>query len=291
MGKKEEKPLTEVIMENLRGFGNFLYDPEQKTVLGRSGAGWARISIFYLFYYLFLACLFAISINITYSCLDKEEPYYQTRLETPGVTIQPKLLSKFSLSTDIRYTISDENSYKDYVEHLDTFLAPYSGQDFGPCSTGGGYGYAEGKPCIFVKVNKIIKWKAYGFTDLQVETDRATNRDENSKAPALVDALPGGTYDPSLMYIACYAWKEADQAHLGEVTYYPEAAPGLPLAKFPYLGKVNDPDYVPPIVAVQLGEVTPGEEISVGCKAYALNILDDARTNSGFIHFKVKIDS
>merc|ERR1712036_53340 len=133
----------EQIMDNVHGFGLFLYNKEEKTVLGRTGHGWARISIFYLFYYLFLACLFAISINITYSCLDKEEPYYQTRLETPGVTIQPKLLSKFSLSTDIRYTISDENSYDDYVKHLDAFLAPYSGEDFGPCSTGGGYGYAE----------------------------------------------------------------------------------------------------------------------------------------------------
>ena len=32
-----------------------------------------------------------------------------------------------------------------------------------------------------------------------------------------------------------------------------------------------------------------GDEIKVGCKAYALNILDDIRTNSGFMHFKLQI--
>jgi len=289
MGKKAEE--SKSFKDTAAAFGKFIYNGDDGTVLGRNGASWGRLGAFYFVYYAFLAALFAISINICLSCLPKDKPYYQTRLQTPGVTIQPKLHSKESLSTDIQYSIKDK-SYEKLVSHLDDFLAPYTKEDFGPCGTAG-YGYADGTPCIFVKVNKIIDWKAYGFTDLQVESDRADNRDQNSKAPALVDVLPtitSGPYDPNLIYIACYGLKEEHQDNLGKVTYYPEANPGLPLSSFPYMGPEAADPYKSPIVAVQLGEVKTGVEISVGCKAYALNILDDARTNSGFLHFKVKID-
>lgn len=30
---------------------------------------------------------------------------------------------------------------------------------FGPCSQANGYGYPKGKPCIFLKLNKIYGWK------------------------------------------------------------------------------------------------------------------------------------
>lgn len=29
---------------------------------------------------------------------------------------------------------------------------------FGPCSQANGYGYPKGKPCIFLKLNKIYGW-------------------------------------------------------------------------------------------------------------------------------------
>jgi len=43
-----------------------------------------RILIFYLFYYAFLAALFAISITIVLNSLDPYKPFFQTRLQTPG---------------------------------------------------------------------------------------------------------------------------------------------------------------------------------------------------------------
>jgi len=287
MGKKEDKTLKETIVENAQGFALFVYNKEEGTVLGRNGRGWARISVFYLFYYLFLAVLFLVSINVCKSALDEETPYFQTRLQTPGVTIQPKFPSKVALHSDIKYTIGGEAGY---VEHLDKFMAAYAGQDFGPCSTAG-YGYAEGTPCIYVKTNKIINWQPYPFLNLQVETDREANRNSNSKAPSLMETLmqQGAGYNPDLMYIGCYGLKVEDKDNLGAVKYYPEGAPGIPISKFPYKGAKLDKGYLPPIVAVQFPEVKKNVEINVGCKAYALNILDDARTNSGFIHFKIEI--
>jgi len=284
-GKPEEKPMMESVRENARGFALFLYNKEEGTVLGRTGRGWARISIFYLFYYLFLAGLFALSINLCLSCLDEETPYFQTRLQTPGVTLQPKLPSNVALTTDITYTVGAPSQDK-LVNHLTTFMANYTDQDFGPCSAAG-YGYADGQPCIFVKVNKIIGWQPYAFGSLAEEEDREDNRKDNSKAPSLASTLTA-SYKSNLMYIRCYGLKDDDKEALGAVSYYPEHG-GIDFAKFPYNGKKKDPKYTPPIVAVKLSNVKKGVEISVGCKAYALNILDDLRTNSGFMHFKVEI--
>jgi len=291
MGKKEEKSFMESAADNARGFALFLYNKEEGTVLGRTGRGWARISIFYLFYYLFLAALFAISINITLSCLGKDRPYFQTRLEVPGLTIQPKLPSKDSLSTDIFYS-REEGTYDKYVKQLDTFLEGRDVSSFGACGQSG-YGYAEGKPCLFLKVNKIIGWVPYLFIDTTAEEEvkREENRKANSKAPSLNAFLAQQDiqYNPDLMYVSCYALKDENAGKLGQMTVHPTAAPGLPKSGYPYADAGQKETYKSPIIAIQLEPTAFGEEIGVGCKAYARNILDDARTNAGFIHFKLNI--
>ena len=42
MGKKEEKSFGESMMDNIHGFGLFLYNKEEGTVLGRTGRGWGE---------------------------------------------------------------------------------------------------------------------------------------------------------------------------------------------------------------------------------------------------------
>jgi len=331
MGKKpepEEKVgFVEGIGQTFTAFGNFLYDSENGLVMGRNGKSWARISVFYLFYYAFLACLFALSINITMSCMPQDKPYFQTRLQAPGVTIQPKLPSKNAQNSNIRYSISKKD-YNKYTEQLDEFLEPYqpakqegegwkncsvkvdvsnSDQDYqkackqdisqlGLCTSGGDYGYGAGEPCLLLKVNKIIDWTPISYTNLAAQ-DNAENRNDVSKAPSLSDFLTeqGLTYNKDLMYISCYGLKDEDKENLGQdgenaMTYFPQSGPGIPEYNYPYLGKEVQGNYLSPVIAVKFNNVKRGVEINVGCKAYSLNILDDHRTNAGFIHFKMQID-
>ena len=42
MGKDEKKPLMQVIRENASAFAIFLYNSEEKTVLGRNSASWGK---------------------------------------------------------------------------------------------------------------------------------------------------------------------------------------------------------------------------------------------------------
>jgi len=296
MGKKVEEKQS--LGDTAAAFGKFVYNGEDGTVMGRGAASWGKLGVFYLFYYAFLAGLFALSINLCLSFLDEEKPYFQTRLQTPGVSIQPKLPSKVEQSTDIIYSMTKKDESPDQlVGQLKIFMANYSGQDFGPCSFSDAdtatYGYKEGEPCIFVKINKIINWQPYGFENLQEETDREDDRmdKKGSKAPSLASTLTA-PYNKNLTYIRCYEIKkeeDKDQEKFFEVSYYPEHG-GIDNAKFPYQGKKIDPKYIPPIVAVKLSKVKRGVEIKVGCKAYALNILDDERTNAGYMHFKLQID-
>jgi len=307
-------------------FKVFLWNPEDKTVLGRSGKSWAKITLFYMVYYGFLACLFAASISLVLSTLDEYTPKFQTRVQAPGVTIQPKTPSKRKQTSNIIFNMDKPDSYKEYTNQLDEFLyayrsenqtdndrfmncpkgnantqQTYSGNDvakacrfdvgtLGECSSGN-YGYDEGKPCVLIKVNRIINWYPVGFTDLSKATGNG-----DSNAPALADILAanGQKYDPYLMYTVCYGSREEDEKNLngGTVTsteYFPKAN-GVGFQYYPYFGKPRQPDYLNPVVAAKFNNVTYNVEINVKCKAYAANIEDDARMRIGYFTFVLKVE-
>lgn len=330
MARQTDEPAAEEekkgCMENFNAFLRFVYNPSDGTVLGRGGKSWGRLLVFYTFYYIFLACLFYASITICWHCLDRETPYFQTRLENPGVTIQPKIKSKNSLERDIIFDVSDPDSYTKYTTQLTEFLGPYdpdnqTGDSFIDCDNslpkyygyGGShpddrtkvckfsaeklgacgsapFGYKEGKPCILVKLNKVINWNPVGYFD---DIDEASDY-KWSKAPALSDVLNGKEQTNNQLYVSCYGLKEKDQENLnGEVgvsentKIQPE---GLGFGFFPYQGKAVQKDYLPPLVGVQFTNVKPNVLINVGCKVYAKNIDEMDKLESGYFTFKLQIN-
>lgn len=311
------------------GFKEFAWNPREKTVMGRTGKSWAKILVFYLFYYGFLACLFAASISIVLSTLDEYTPKYQTRLQTPGVAIQPKIPSDIDQTTNIKYNLKDYKNDKSYIrltEQMDRFLWQYAPENqtdnnifqncamdqppstnqkfegdqiakacrfdktsLGPCAAHP-YGYDEGKPCIFIKVNRIIGWFPVGYTNLS----KAVGNSE-SEAPPLANVLSAyeQTYKPYLMYTNCYGDSDEDKARLGstsEISYHPTKM-GIPFVYYPYLGKKRQPGYINPIVAVQFTNVTQNVDITIKCKVYALNLRDNKDMGEGYFKFVMKIDN
>lgn len=323
----EEAPLG--CWDSFMAFMAFVYNPNEGTVLGRGGKSWGRLLVFYTFYYLFLACLFIASITICFNCLDKETPYYQTRLESPGVTIQPKISSFKSLERDIIFKESDPDSYAKYTDQLTEFLKPYNpenqteennfidcdgslAKDFGTygrtdvvdderkvckfstsqlgnCGSGQ-FGYDKGQPCVLVKLNRVINWTPLGYF---LDEDKAKDFPW-SKAPALSDVLGKKKHTNNQLYVSCYGLKEEDQENLnGEtgVSKKTKIKPkGLGFGFYPYRGKVIQPHYLSPIVGVQFTNVKRNVLINVGCKVYAQNILENDKLESGFFKFKLQID-
>lgn len=77
---------------------------------------------FYLIYYGFLACLFAASITIVLNTLDEYTPKFQTRVQAPGLTIQPKTPSSVEQTSNVAFKISDAKTYDPYITILNEFL-------------------------------------------------------------------------------------------------------------------------------------------------------------------------
>lgn len=308
------------------GFLNFLYNPVEKTVFGRGAKSWGQILIFYTFYYAFLAGLFAVSITIVLGTLDPFVPRFQTRLQAPGLSLQPRQPSRIELTSDIVFNQSNEDTYKPYVTLLNEFLAGYSDQNNSElyiqnCPNGKvkhhqefrddetarvcvfntstlescavpKYGYHLGEPCILLKANRIVNWFPVAFNDL----DDAVGNDD-SDAPPLRTVLRvlGHQYDPYMMYFSCYGSDAENQRFLtgssevnNQIKYYPD---GVPFKFFPYYGKARSPQYKTPVVAVKFLNVTRNQEIKVRCKVYARNIIDDDRMQVGYMQFKLQVNT
>jgi len=327
---KDEKTFGENVAEGCGSFCTFLYDSEKGTVLGRGGASWARISVFYLFYYTFLASLFSLSIFLTWNILNQaDQPYLQIRLQGPGLTAEPKLESKSSYSKDISFNMRNPNSYQKYVARLRSYLKKYNSDnqtgddwvqcggktmfnedgklckqdlaDLGTCGdVNSNFGYDIGQPCILLRVNRIIGWQPvpYVLDGSALGFDDQDSRRSDSKAPSLDEVLSvdNTNYNPQTMYVSCYGKKKGDKPLLNngvetavsdKVKYFPR---GFPFYNYPYMGVKLQKGYLSPLVAVQFTDVQKNKLIRVNCKVYSPNIIDDQRTEQGYIEFKLQVN-
>ncbi|XP_055501637.1 sodium/potassium-transporting ATPase subunit beta-3a [Leucoraja erinacea] len=186
MADKDAKKDT----EQSGGWKNFIYNPETGQFMGRTASSWALIFLFYLVFYGFLAGMFSFTMWVMLQMLDDYTPKYRDRVSSPGLMIRPKVGS----ALEIVYNKSDAKSYEKYVTALDGYLQPYDdllqaqkniicrpGEYLaqpdqllekvacqfnrtllGECSGtyNRSFGYNEGKPCVLVKMNRIIGLEA-----------------------------------------------------------------------------------------------------------------------------------
>ncbi|KAG7515624.1 hypothetical protein JOB18_012382 [Solea senegalensis] len=168
----------------------FIWNPRTREFLGRTASSWGLIFVFYLVFYIFLAGLFALTMYVMLQTLDDHKPTWQDRLSTPGMVMTPKTDETF----EIIYTVQDTESWDIYTQTLEKFLSSYNesvqvqkneecvpDQYFeqkdsgdvknnpkrscqfnrtmlGECSGlhDRYYGYNLGKPCIIIKLNRVI---------------------------------------------------------------------------------------------------------------------------------------
>ncbi|XP_038158731.1 sodium/potassium-transporting ATPase subunit beta-2-like isoform X2 [Cyprinodon tularosa] len=167
----------------------FFWNARTHELLGRTATSWGLVLLFYLVFYLFLAGMFAFTMYIMLLTLDDYKPTWQDRLLTPGMMIRPK-----GDQLEIRYSVSDTESWEDFVQNLNTFLSSYNDSHqvqlnadcppdqyfiqedsgevrnnpkrscqfnrtmLGDCSglEDRFYGYSKAQPCILIKLNRVI---------------------------------------------------------------------------------------------------------------------------------------
>lgn len=302
LSSKEESPKT---ISRLQKFKNFLWNPEQKSVLGRNSLSWGKISLYYAIFYILLAAFFILLFGVFVTTLDRRFPTFYNKESVmdykgvnPGMGFRPmpditKNLINLGSPANNRLFF---DSYKKYVEEFlvqnstitnsidcmtntnksleaeqvcrysyDSLVWPSHPCDVNLTTAG----YDTGSPCIVIKLNRIIGW---------------------------IPTPGNSTLDPMLpsdfVYFKCEGYQASDVDMFPNVTYYSmnsfEGNPNhgsLPYSYFPYS---NIYDYIPPFVIVRFDRLPERYLLNVLCKAYAPNIDNkDTQNLRGMTHFQL----
>ncbi|XP_067135480.1 sodium/potassium-transporting ATPase subunit beta-like [Centruroides vittatus] len=137
------------------------------------------------------------------------------------------------------------------------------------------YGYEEGKPCILFQFSNITDWKPESYSTRDLESSELE--------------LPNDLryqYKPYVVFLDCQGDSIVDQENMGPVQYSPER--GFHTKYFPYK---DQPNYMPPLVAVRFQDPAVGVAISVTCKLWAKNINHtEEALPKGSISFSLLVD-
>jgi len=276
-----------------------IYDADKGTFLGRTGASWLKITVFYIAYFAFLAGLFTASVQLMQSQLPDDKPKLNTRLNIPGLNYFPKFAAsdadqKARLASNDGIAFYWKEGQKDgdagyqyYVDQSQTILNNVTNtqsdvKDFdvntlGECSNPQA-SWDAGKPCIYFRLNRVIDWQPVGL--FKPEDGTIFAKDGPKKA-----MVKGATY------VRC----EAKDSESGEFVdapfkYFGGDANGgdgyFPADFFPYKGKKAQPKYESPIVAVQVTNLEAGKQYKVACDAFAKNIVVDRKAGLGSVKFE-----
>ncbi|XP_031648808.1 sodium/potassium-transporting ATPase subunit beta-233-like [Oncorhynchus kisutch] len=249
-----------------------------------------KILGFYLIFYAFLAGVFIGTIQALLLTLSNYKPTWQDRVAPPGLSHTPrsdKSEIAFNLNdveTYLTYTkamreflvMYDDDKQRDQMKYEDCGEQPEDYKNrgdlesdvgirkacrfqrswLGPCSgmEDRDFGFKEGKPCLIVKLNRIVNFRP--------------------RPPSSNESIPEGAQtkvQPNVMPIFCTNKREEDAGKMGEVKYY-GIGEGFPLQYYPYYGKLLHPQYLQPLVALQFVNLTMNTELRIECRAYGENI-------------------
>ncbi|KAJ8351211.1 hypothetical protein SKAU_G00226870 [Synaphobranchus kaupii] len=164
----------------------FLWNPESREFMGRSGRSWSLILLFYGSLYVFLAAMFVGCMWALMWSISPYAPTYNDRVVPPGMTMSPH-----GDGFHITFNASKRSSWENYVQALENYLEPYDDstqelrnmactqdayfqQDdseegaerkacqfkrswLGECSglQDPDFGYSQGKPCFILQMNRV----------------------------------------------------------------------------------------------------------------------------------------
>ncbi|KAM9835938.1 sodium/potassium-transporting ATPase subunit beta-1b [Aulostomus maculatus] len=292
------------------GWKKFLWNSEKGELLGRTGGSWFKILLFYVIFYGCLAGIFIGTIQAMLLTLSNYKPTWQDRVAPPGLTHTPRSdKSEFSfkvkdMETYLPFTKPMRDFLSKYSEdrQLDQMKYENCGDEpdeyknrgdleidvgvrkacrfprsvLGPCSgiEDPDFGFKQGKPCLIVKLNRIVNFRP--------------------KPPTSNESIPEDAQykvQPNVIPLYCTSKKEEDADKVGEVKYYGIGG-GFPLQYYPYYGKLLHPQYLQPLVAVQFTNLTLNTEVRIECKVFGDNIhYSDKDRYQGRFDIKLQVNT
>ncbi|CAH6779912.1 Atp1b4 [Phodopus roborovskii] len=296
-GKEEEEereeegqgqPTGNAWQQKLQIVTEYLWDPEKRMSLARTGQSRSLILVIYFFFYASLAAVITLFLYMLFLAISPYMPTFTEQVKPPGVMIRP-----FAHSLNFNFNVSEPETWQRYVISLNGFLQGYNdslqeemnvdcppGQYFiqdgdededkkacqfkrsflKNCSglEDPTFGYSTGQPCILLKMNRIV-----GFR------------------PELGDPVK----------VSCKVQK-GDENDIRSINYYPESA-SFDLRYYPYYGKLTHVNYTSPLVAMHFTDVVKNQAVPVQCQLKGKSIVNDVINDRfvGRIVFTLNIET
>jgi sodium/potassium-transporting ATPase subunit beta len=286
----------------LDGFLEFVWNSRTKEFLGRDGASWAKVSLFYGVFYLLLGGFFIGMLSVFFYMTPTDKPTYygvssimnsRTATLNPGLGFRPQIDPEDNL---IKYNplIDDDKDFglQKYVKNLRIFLREkYSKPDENVEDCKGDEPKKDlayqGKSCKF-DYEELFK---------NTPCTEANYFNYKNAAPCvllklnkIVSWIPESAANKSVT-IECVGENSFDKDNLKQVVYYSENGEDkvgkIPLKYFPYNGQKS---YRSPFVWVKLN-VTENVLVNIECNAYASNIENERITRRGLTKFALFLQS
>ncbi|CAG9121754.1 unnamed protein product [Plutella xylostella] len=242
----------------LERLGKVLYDPEEKSFLGRTPKRWGIILAFYLVFYIVLAVLTSICFGGLYLSLDENKPTYTLKESligaNPGVAYRPRSEDGFLM----KYSMDNSSHTVELVDQIKEFLEAHDKESYAAkttCNAADNYGFPE-TPCFFIKLNKIYAWEPQFYDEVSALPD--------DMPPALVAHISSLPHEErKQVWISC----EEEKTNTTTLSY--PWGMGLPGRYYPFM---NVPGYQSPIVAVQITPPT-NVQVAIRCRVWAKNVI------------------
>lgn len=113
-------------MGKLEDFKHFLWNPQAKTCMGRTGDSWIKLIAFYIALYTCLATIWIIYFQIFHLTISSKEPKWQLEESiigtNPGVGIRPQSPRARVESALISWKEGPDGNFKHWVDDIDEFL-------------------------------------------------------------------------------------------------------------------------------------------------------------------------
>ncbi|CAF0985260.1 unnamed protein product [Adineta ricciae] len=274
------------------------YDSKRREVMGRDGYRWAKLAIFYSSFSLGLTGFFCAMIAVLMFITPQDIPRYSSAdscMETRSSPISPGMgfRPQPNVLENLIYVNQTTDNYDSdpYIKNLNQYLQVYYGKPkkssaaFRPfiiqsphdCTPEKHYGFSTGRPCVLVKMNKIVDFMP-----------KPGCQEDDQAAYEKLGCQPG----PDAIAVHCYGESASDIDSIGDMTYISEntlhnQCGSLATKWFPYKGKVNRQDlYQAPYVWIQFNNLQPNVLVHVICRLYAQNIYFDKKS-LGFTRFKL----
>lgn len=271
------------------GIGSFIWNSQTKEFCGRSGASWAKVSIFYSIFYACLGAFFIGMLAVFYQIMPVDRPTYYGEESTmaqkglnPGLGFRPQIDVEDNLISFNPAVYDSASGFKTYTDNLKYFLeAKYANventDDVIECVDGQDYSddLNNGKAC------KFDYKKIFETTNC---TEKLNFGYDTSKVCVLVKLNKIVSWKPASedkrVKILCEGSTSVDKDNLKKITYHSEnnlnAEVGYLDAKyFPFTAQKA---YRAPFVFVQF-DLQSNVLTNIRCRGFADNIDNEDNMN------------